>query len=160
MTSNRLSFIPKIILPFALILFSCSQRYHCKKCVSGGNLIHDTITIAKNLPVPGVEANKTFQNQPIDWDSLRNAQPDMFPQSPPCPELPPVMELKKGKASAVIKQTNEGLDVKVICAPDTVRVEIEVPVPVEVRVGLSWFVVVLLVVGALIAGGLLVKLFR
>ncbi len=121
----------------------------------------DSIVVYDTIPIIGAEVDTTFKKDlAINWDSLRNANPDMFPEYLPCPELPPVMEVKKGKASAILKQTKEGLDVKVKCEPDTIYYEKKVLVPVEVNNGWSDGRVILVIIGALVVGAGIMRLFR
>lgn len=149
----------KYLFPLCFLLASCSQSWLCRKCLQGGNVIHDTLTFRDTIRTPGEEAHASFDKKPIDWDSLRNANPDMFPESLPCPELPPVMEVNKGKAHGRIKQTEKGLDLTVKCDPDTVYIERKISIPVKIETGTPPFRVGLFVLLALLAGGLLVKIF-
>lgn len=145
-----------IFILFCFCFFSCSQSWYCKRCTQGTNRIEDVVTVFDTLFLPAAEADSTFKklDYTINWDSLRNANPDEFPESPPCPELPPVMEIKKGKLSAIIKQTDQGLDVKIKDEGDTAVKKIEIPCITDVHTGYTLFQMILTnsITGLCVAG--------
>jgi len=64
-----------------LAITACSATYHCKHCLDSGHLKTDSTSQTIEFKTPEVKADTTISNPPayvINWDSLRNANPDEF----------------------------------------------------------------------------------
>lgn len=134
--AEAVSFIPKIILPIALILFlsGCSQRYFCKKCLDGGKVIHDTLTVKQDVITERVKMD-TIVEVRTKTDTVTIREKNL------------VIRYKKLAGDTVFLSGE--------CEPDSIRVEIRVPVPIKVETGLApWkaggLIVLAIVIGALI----------
>lgn len=131
---NRTFFhISNLIILF--LLSSCSQQFHCRKCLSGGNTITDIVTVYDTLYLPGVRVDTVVQYD-LSTDTL---------------------VVTDTKTNVVIKYRDlPGPTVYLAaqCPPDSIYVEKKVLVPVEVNNGSTRFQVILycLITGLAVAG--------
>ena|ERR1041385_69334 len=117
-------------------LFSCSTAFHCRKCYDNAKVKRDTIRI----------------DTTIFTDRVR---------------IDTVVHEVKNTDTVIIHRSNLTIKYKKLigdtvfisgeCAPDTIRFETKVPIVTEVKTGISLWKLILAIIGALLAGGILVK---
>lgn len=125
-------------LAFLFLLTSCSISYHCKRCFQNAKVKHDTVRV-----------DTTIFTERVRLDTIVH-------------ELRSTDTLIIHKNNLTIKYRKLPGDTVFLsgeCAPDSVRVEIKVPIITEVKTGIALGHLILSIIGALIVGALLVKIF-
>lgn len=120
------------------LLTSCSTSYHCKHCFQNAQVKHDTVRV-----------DTIILTQRVRLDTIVH-------------EVRSNDTLIIHKANLTIKYRKLPGDTVFLsgeCAPDSVRVEIKVPIITEVKTGIALGHLILSIIGALIVGALLVKIF-
>lgn len=132
-----------VVLLFLLFYLSgCSQRYHCLKCLSGGNVIRDTVRLDTTIFVPEIRIDSVLVFD-LSTDTLILHQDRV------------IVKVRDIPGPTVF--------VSVKCPPDSVVVEKEVLVPVEVNTGYSKGKVIgfgiAAIIAALVVGAGIMRLF-
>lgn len=135
-----------------LLLSSCSTSFHCRKCFDKAEVKTDTLKGTKEIAIPGREVDSTLNFVTLA-DSLEWAN-----WSADVPTEPVIIYKDKLKIELRFLP-GEKIYVKGECLPDTLKIEVPVLVENEIKTGMPTGYVLLLVLGALLAGGLLVKMF-
>jgi len=126
----------KYLLPLLFLLSSCSTAYHCRKCYDNAKVKRDTIRIDTTIFTERVRID-TVVHEVKNTDTLVIKKDNL------------TIKYKKLPGDTVFLSGE--------CAPDTIRFETKVPVITKVTTGISLWKLILAIIGALLAGGILVK---
>jgi hypothetical protein len=127
-------------IPLLFFLLSCSQSFHCRKCLSGGNVIYDTLHVRDTLYSERVKTDTIFSTKEL---TIRDT-----------------IIKKEGKLTIrYVKMPGDTVFLDGVCESDTLYITKDVVVPIEVKTGWQTGKVILCLIVALLLGGLIVKLF-
>jgi len=121
------------------LLFSCSPNFHCRKCNQAQPTKSDTTYKIMTVEVPTSSVDSVFVSIPGDTVIVTNDRVQLK-----YVRLP-------GKKDSVWIYGN--------CLPDTVEIKVPTLVTNEIKTGWPTGYIVLSIIGALLVGGLVVKLF-